>query len=141
MQQDAIERVHQMQRRSEQVLRRSPKAPSFFIEDSKPSKPAEEAPQPSFSAAEQPNPAPPPQHSQNMTQRPTSSYHPHQNTPPNSPLQNILPLAQQATGTLDKLLAALNLDQERLMLLVLAFLLYSDGGDQTLLLALLYLFL
>lgn len=33
MQQDAIERVRQMQQRSEQVLRRSAKMPSFFIED------------------------------------------------------------------------------------------------------------
>ena len=33
MQQDALERVRQMQRRSEQVVRRSPRAPSFFVQE------------------------------------------------------------------------------------------------------------
>lgn len=47
----------------------------------------------------------------------------------------------QGRDTLPKLLKALNLDNERLLILLLVFLLYSDGADYTLLFALLYLFL
>ena len=36
MQQEAVERVRQMQRRSEQAIRHSPRAPSFFVQDSPP---------------------------------------------------------------------------------------------------------
>lgn len=42
--------------------------------------------------------------------------------------------------SIEQLLSALNLDKERLLILALLFLLYTDGADQTLLLALLYLF-
>ncbi len=122
MQQDAIERVRQMQQRSEQVLRRSAKMPSFFIEDNSQHhlqnhqnayKEERKSPSPSIPHIVQES-------------HPSSSFHP---TPPN-----------ETKPSIEQLLSALNLDKERLLILALLFLLYTDGADQTLLLALLYLF-
>ena len=112
MQQDAIERV----------LRRSAKMPSFFIEDN--SQHHLQNHQESYKE-ERKSPSPSTPHVVQES-HPSSSFHP---TPPD-----------ETKPSIEQLLSALNLDKERLLILALLFLLYTDGADQTLLLALLYLF-
>ena len=111
-----------MQQRSEQVLRRSAKIPSFFIEDS--SQHHLQNHQEAYKE-ERKSPSPSTPHVVQES-HPSSSFHP---TPSN-----------ETKPSFEQLLSALNLDKERLLILALLFLLYTDGADQTLLLALLYLF-
>lgn len=123
MQQDAIERVRQMQQRSEHgYCSRSAKIPSFFIEDS--SQHHLQNHQEAYKE-ERKSPSPSTPHVVQES-HPSSSFHP---TPSN-----------ETKPSFEQLLSALNLDKERLLILALLFLLYTDGADQTLLLALLYLF-
>lgn len=118
MQQDALERVRQMQRRSEQMLHHTRKAPSFFVEEAPPAPtipshhdaPSDPPPQKGAS-----NPAPPAFHSNSAKAEPAPSKE----------------------NGLEALLSSL--DRERLLILGLFFLLYSDGADPALLLALLFL--
>lgn len=112
MQQEALERVRQMQQRSQQVLKRPSRPPSFFVES--PSEP----PAPS-------QPAPP------AEPHPTSSYHPQPQTQPAAAQADSLPL-----------LPSFSIEKDQLLILGLLWLLYSDHcTDNTLMLALLYLFL
>lgn len=124
MQKDAIERVRQMQQRSEQVLRHSPRTPSFFVSEETPKQQKEEPP---VSAPPLSSPIfPQPQH-------PSSSFH------SASVEQN--PHKQTNENPLEQILSSLNIDRDRIVLLSVFFLLASDKSDPTLLLALLYLFL
>ena len=113
MQQEALERVRQMQQRSQQVLKRPSRPPSFFVESpSEPPAPSQQQP-----------PAEP---------HPTSSYHPQPQTQPLS----------SADANSASLLDFLPLEWDQLLILGLLWLLYSDHcTDNTLMLALLYLFL
>lgn len=137
MQQEAVERVRQMQRRSEQAIRHSPRAPSFFVQDSpqqqeqqrQPELPPQEPvqqPQPAPSPAPQPEPRPQQQHS--------SQGQPSANMP-------ALPAPGQGGFSLDQVLDSLHLDHDRLLILALFFLLAGERSDNGLMLALLYLFL
>lgn len=111
MQQEALERVRQMQQRSQQVLKRPSRPPSFFVES--PSEPPAPSQQP---------PAEP---------HPTSSYHPQPQTQPAAAQADSLPL-----------LPSFSIEKDQLLILGLLWLLYSDHcTDNTLMLALLYLFL
>ena len=101
MQQDAIERVRQMQQRSEQVLRRSAKIPSFFIEDS--SQHHLQNHQEAYKE-ERKSPSPSTPHVVQES-HPSSSFHP---TPSN-----------ETKPSFEQLLSALNLDKERLLILAL----------------------
>ena len=104
MQQEALERVRQMQQRSRQILKR----PSH----SDPPVPVQPAP--------------------SAEPHPTSSYHPQPQTQPLS--------SADANG--GSLLDFLPLERDQLLILGLLWLLYSDHcTDNTLMLALLYLFL
>ena len=114
MQQDALERVRQMQRRSEQVVRRSPRAPSFFVQEDV-----------STAHSSQQNTG----WSRHTQQLPSVQNH-------FSP-----PPAATSSNPLETVMDALGLDQERLLILGLLLVLATDGADQTLLLALLYLLL
>lgn len=114
--------IQAMQQRSEQVLRRSAKMPSFFIEDN--SQHHLQNHQEAYKE-ERKSLSPSTPHIVQES-HPSSSFHP---TPPN-----------ETKPSIEQLLSALNLDKERLLILALLFLLYTDGADQTLLLALLYLF-
>lgn len=61
---------------------------------------------------------------------------------PQTQQQPPAPLSAQASGgKLSQILSAAGMDQDRIILLGLLLLLYNDGADQLLLLALLYLFL
>lgn len=134
MQQEAVERVRQMQRRSEQAIRHSPRAPSFFVQDSPqqqeqqrqpellPQEPAQQ-PQPAPSPAPQPEPRPQQQNSQGQ------------------PSALSLPALGQGGFSLDQVLDSLHLDHDRLLILALFFLLAGERSDNGLMLALLYLFL
>ena len=114
--------IQAMQQRSEQVLRRSAKIPSFFIEDS----PQHHLQNHQESYKEERKSLSPSTPHIVQESHPSSSFHP---TSPN-----------ETKPSIEQLLSALNLDKERLLILALLFLLYTDGADQTLLLALLYLF-
>ena len=117
MQQDALRRVKQMQQRSEQALRHSPKAPSLFepVEE----KPEQEAPPAPDKPVEKPF-------------VPQQEMMPPPCCPPAEPPKPI---------TLQGVLDSLGLDREQLLILGLVVLFASDGADKKLLLALLYLFL
>lgn len=134
MQQDAIERVRQMQQRSERVLRRSAKVPSFFIEEEN-SHPA--------SNQEQNNHLAHTDSSSNMDSHhfPAADHHPPADHPSASYHSSFAAPTEVPQSSLEQILSALNLEKEQLLILALLFLLYTDGADQTLLLALLYLFL
>lgn len=113
MQQEALERVRQMQQRSQQVLKRPSHPPSFFVEP-------------------QSDPPVPVQSTPSAEPHPTSSYHPQPQTQPLS--------SADANG--GSLLDFLPLERDQLLILGLLWLLYSDHcTDNTLMLALLYLFL
>lgn len=139
MQQEAVERVRQMQRRSEQAIRHSPRAPSFFVQDSsqqqehqrQPKLPPQEPvqqPQPAPSPAPQPEPRPQQQHSS-------------QGQPSANGSGLSLPAPGQGGFSLDQVLDSLHLDHDRLLILALFFLLAGERSDNGLMLALLYLFL
>ncbi|MEE1392811.1 MAG: hypothetical protein U0K65_01455 [Negativibacillus sp.] len=113
MQQNALERVRQMQRRSEQMLHHTKRPPSFFIEEPQ-STPVPLPPSPSCDV----KPLPPPK--------------------PHGKAAKAEPAPPKENG-LESLFSALDLDRERLLILGLFFLLYSDGADPSLLLALLFL--
>lgn len=137
MQQEAVERVRQMQRRSEQAIRHSPRAPSFFVQDSPPKEfpqeqqqnlsPHELPPQPVPSPAPKPEPRP---QQQNPQEQP-------------SPAGQALPLSTLGRGgfSLEQVLDSLHLDHDRLLILAVFFLLAGEKADSSLMLALLYLFL
>ena len=131
MQQEAVERVRQMQRRSEQAIRHSPRAPSFFVQDSPP-KETQQQRQPELPPQEpvqqpQPTPSPAPQPEPRPQQQ-----HPSQG----QPSANGSGLSLPAPG-----LDSLHLDHDRLLILALFFLLAGERSDNGLMLALLYLFL
>ena len=98
------------------------KMPSFFIEDN--SQHHLQNHQEAYKE-ERKSPSPSTPHVVQES-HPSSSFHP-------TSLNETKP-------SIEQLLSALNLDKERLLILALLFLLYTDGADQTLLLALLYLF-
>ncbi len=62
--------------------------------------------------------------------------------PPEVSPQNPLPMhSAPSAGKLGNILSAAGIDQDRIVILALLLILYNDGADQLLLLALLYLFL
>lgn len=107
------QQMQQMQQRSRQILKRPSHPPSFFVEpQSDPPVPVQPAP--------------------SAEPHPTSSYHPQPQTQPLS--------SADANG--GSLLDFLPLERDQLLILGLLWLLYSDHcTDNTLMLALLYLFL
>lgn len=134
MQQEAVERVRQMQRRSEQAIRHSPRAPSFFVQDSPPKEFPKEMPQ---EAPQQPAPQPEPQ------PQPAAPQQPSQNQEQPSHAGQALPLSALGQGgfSLEQVLDSLHLDHDRLLILAMFFLLAGEKADSSLMLALLYLFL
>lgn len=132
MQQEAVERVRQMQRRSEQAIRHSPRAPSFFVQDSPPKETQQQEPvqqpQPTPSPAPQPEPRP-------------QQQHPSQGQPSANGSGLSLPALGQGGFSLEQVLDSLHLDHDRLLILALFFLLAGERSDNGLMLALLYLFL
>lgn len=125
MQRDAMERVRQMQRRADESLRRSNGNGNG---NSNPSPPQQTNPAP----APAPNISPPPMQSPQVQPAP----------PPPSPPQNnhSSPTPLNVGGRLGQLLSVAGMDQDRLIILGLLFILYTDENtDQLLLLALLYL--
>ena len=98
MQQNALERVRQMQRRSEQMLHHAKRPPSFFIEEPQPA-PVPPPPSPSCDV----KPVPPPK--------------------PHGISSKAEPAPPKENG-LESLFSALDLDRERLLILGLFFLLY-----------------
>ncbi len=123
MQKDALERVRQMQRRSEQMLHHTRKTPSFFIEE--------------------PHPAPSRPSKDDIPATPPENCTPSQNQSASLPSPSFQsqfvktePASHKENG-LDALFSTL--DRERLLILGLFFLLYSDGADPALLLSLLFL--
>ena len=135
MQQDALERVRQMQRRSEQVVRRSPRAPSFFVQEGVSAAHSSQPPQQNVSTASSH-----PQNSSHSSQQNTGwSRHTQQLPSPQN--HSSPPPAATSSNPLEAVMDALGLDQERLLILGLLLVLATDGADQTLLLALLYLLL
>lgn len=135
MQQEAVERVRQMQRRSEQAIRHSPRAPSFFVQDSPP-KETQQQRQPELPPQEpvqQPQPTPSP--------APQPEPRPQQQNSQGQPSALSLPALGQGGFSLDQVLDSLHLDHDRLLILALFFLLAGERSDNGLMLALLYLFL
>ena len=112
MQQNALERVRQMQRRPSRCCT-TRKGCLFFIEEPQPA-PVPPPPSPSCDV----KPLPPPK--------------------PHGKAAKAEPASPKENG-LESLFSALDLDRERLLILGLFFLLYSDGADPSLLLALLFL--
>ena len=140
MQQEAVERVRQMQRRSEQSIRHSPRAHSFFVQDSPP-KETQQQRQPELPPQEpvqqpQPTPSPAPQPEPRPQQ-----HHPSQGQPSANGSGLSLPALGQGGFSLEQVLDSLHLDHDRLLILALFFLLAGERCDNGLMLALLYLFL
>lgn len=139
MQQEAVERVRQMQRRSEQAIRHSPRAPSFFVQDSSQQqhqRQPELPPQPQAQEEQQPVPSPAAQPEPRPQQQ-----HPSQGQPSANGSGLSLPAPGQGGFSLDQVLDSLHLDHDRLLILALFFLLAGERSDNGLMLALLYLFL
>lgn len=140
MQQEAVERVRQMQRRSEQAIRHSPRAPSFFVQDSPQQQEQQRQPklppQPQAQEEQQPVPSPAPQPEPRPQQQHSSQGQPSAN---GSGLS--LPAPGQGGFSLEQVLDSLHLDHDRLLILALFFLLAGERSDNGLMLALLYLFL
>lgn len=132
MQQDAIQRVREMQRRSnEKISQEAPPAP------------ANATPQ---GHSQPPSPAPPPpaQHREAPHPRaghstPAQGHSPPAGFPFNL-LQSLFPSSQQQ-NTQPGLLARLGIDEEQAFLLLLILMLLREGADQKLILALCYLLL
>ena len=61
--------------------------------------------------------------------------------PPPPPLSVPSAPCKESMGKLEQLLSIAGIDRDRMVILALLLLLYNDGADQLLLLALLYLFL
>lgn len=116
MQKDAMERVREMQRRSDERLRQSnsaiPKPIHPPAASSAPQSPAQAAPEDQGNA---------PSNGQR------EAYAPEQSLAP--------------SGKISQALQALGIDQDRLILFAVLLVLYNDGADYTLLLAILYLLL
>lgn len=133
MQQDAIQRVREMQRRAnEKISQETPHAP------------ANTAPHPSQSQAHTSAP-PPPAQRQAPPHPPAGHSAPAQghSRPASSPfnlLQSLFPSSQQQ-DTQPGLLARLGIDQEQAFLVLLILMLLREGADQKLILALCYLLL
>ena len=85
------------------------------------------------------NAALPPQEAPQSTPLPAQPEPPHSPQPQQHPPAP--PLPQTTGGKLSQILSVAGMDQDRLIILGLLLLLYNDGADQLLLLALLYLFL
>ena len=124
MQKDALERVRQMQQRSEQMIKRTRNTPSFFVEENNPAAPLPAGSMTGSTPAE------------GVFEGSPSSVPPASRERP--PLDSALDSAKERA---DRLLGALNLDHDRLLILAVLFLLYTDGADKELLLALAYIFL
>jgi len=119
MQQDAMERVREMQRRADEALRRGNAS----------------APKPRPYQPPQPQPQQTPQ--QQVQQVPQATQQP-PSTLPAAPAggSGTAPLE----GKVEQLLQTLGIDRDRLVILGLLFLLYNEGNsDRSLLLALLFL--
>lgn len=127
MQQEAVERVRQMQRRSQEVVHNSPRAPSFFAQNQEQDGHAEHS---EASAPSEPEKAQ------------TKEVQEAANTP-HSPQQNSAQQTQQTQtdGVLSPILDVLHLDQDKLLLLGLLFILWGEKTDRSLMLALAYLLL
>ena len=139
MQQEPVERVRQMQRRSEQAIRHSPRAPSFFVQDSSQQQEQQRQPElPPQEPVQQPQPAPSP--APQPEPRP-QQQHPSQEQPSANGSGLSLPAPGQSGFSLDQVLDSLHLDHDRLLILALFFLLAGERSDNGLMLALLYLFL
>ena len=139
MQQEAVERVRQMQRRSEQAIRHSPRAPSFFVQDSPQQQEQQRQPElPPQEPVQQPQPAPSP--APQPEPRP-QQQHPSQEQPSANVSGLSLPAPGQSGFSLEQVLDSLHLDHDRLLILALFFLLAGEKSDSGLMLALLYLFL
>lgn len=134
MQQEAVERVRQMQRRSEQAIRHSPRAPSFFVQDSPQQQEQQRQPElPPQEPVQQPQPTPSP--------APQPEPRPQQQNSQGQPSALSLPAPGQGGFSLEQVLDSLHLDHDRLLILALFFLLAGERSDSGLMLALLYLFL
>ena len=119
MQKDAMDRVREMQRRADETLRRSNSAMASSSPAPKPAPPPSPAPK----APAEPSPVPPP-------------------ASPAAPASSGMPAAKPSGGRLSQILSAAGMDQDRLIILGLLFVLYNDEeADRLLLLALLYLLL
>ena len=135
MQKDAIARVKEMQRRADQTLHRNQQpSPTGAVEPQTVSPPPEKENKNMPSSA---SPAQKPAPRQQSTE-PSHSGHPSVMGNVFSMVDNLL-TASPSTGKLQVILNALNVDNERLLILILLVMLYNDGADYTVLLALLYL--
>lgn len=152
MQQDAEARVREMQRRSREALhtsRMSAAARHQLVEE--PSSHSDHA-TPSGTPASHSNLPPRGGGQPSQGHAPTGSS-PHQapshQAPPQKDwehqMEHLLqtlqsPPSPQRRDTVSRVLQAMNLDSERILLLALLVLLYNEGADYTLLLAMVYLF-
>lgn len=135
MQKDAIARVKEMQRRADQTLHRNQQpspAGAVAPQTVSPSPEKENKNMPSSASPAQ-KPAP-----RQQSTEPSHSGHPSVMGNVFSMVDNLL-TASPSTGKLQGILNALNVDNERLLILILLVMLYNDGADYTVLLALLYL--
>lgn len=156
MQKDAIARVKEMQRRADESLHRPPRQPA--AQPAEPSQPSPEAPahrsgeRPAFPEPNRQDISPSGGHTQQPFPSPGGSSQGQQNSQGQqsgqgqqsamggifSMVDNLL-TASPPKGKLQGVLNALNVDNERLLVLILLVLLYNDGADYTVLFALLYL--
>ena len=148
MQQDAEARVREMQRRSREALhtsRMSAAARHQLMEE--PSSPSGgEAAR--NTQANNPHPQPrqnPPSSASRHNGTGFSQPQPQQKKDWEHQMEHLLetlqsPPSPQRRDTVSRVLQAMNLDSERILLLALLVLLYNEGADYTLLLAMIYLF-
>lgn len=147
MQQDAIRRVHEMQRRANEKLEQTTPPPAVPPSSAPVPREAHRAsstarPQPSTQPhrRQQPEAPAPPQANEQTAPIPPQS--PPAATHTSSPfgfLKALFPSNQQDSQ--QGFLARLGIDEEQAFLLLLIFLLYREGADRKLLLALAYLLL
>ena len=123
MQQEAIRRVQEMQRRSRRSVGQGQGSPSHSAPAQQPAPQPSPAPQP---ATQQASPPPPSFQSQ-------QPYFPN----PSHPFS--LDQVIQMKNPLTTLMEAFHIDHDRLMILFVMMMVLGDGADLTLLLALVYL--
>ena len=131
MQQEAIRRVQEMQRRSRRSIGQGQGSPSHSAPAQQP------APQP---PPAQQN-APPPQPAPQQASPPPPSFQSQQPFFPNSSHPFSLDQVIQMKNPLTTLMEAFHIDHDRLMILFVMMMVLGDGADLTLLLALVYLLL